>query len=314
MPTIYSEFTTNGNNLLADIRTAILTSTDWSRPNAGSLPNLLKCTTTRGADMIIKLDEAAITQQRMAVSAFRTHDGTTGVDKVVRYLKWKYNSSGTLATMPIRCIVSAGKEHLFISVEGPRPGEDGTDHAQYGSIRNYVFFSDVVPYFESPDDVNPCVAFGGGRTVESANADWINGSFTVVLSRTRTGTSIEPWPTARLTMLDASQVLGLSYPVQRQTANGTTFLSPYVVFEDRDGIRGRLSSFFFGGFNFADAQDAPILSAGSKVTYNGSPYRLLAVSKGGGASNERAFDAFGPASNQSGGTHYRSPIVAVPIV
>lgn len=309
MATIYSEFTSNGTNLLADIRTAILTSTDWSRPNAGSLPNLLKCTTTRGADMIIRLDEAAITQQRMVVSAFRTHDGTTGVDKVVRYLKYKSASTGTLATMPIRCVVSAGKEHLFISVEGPRPGEDGSDHAQYGSVRNYVFFSDVVPYFESPDDVNPCVAFGGGRTGDNQGADWVNGSMTLALSRTRTGT--EPWSTSRLAMLDVPQMVGF-YPIQRQTANGTTYLSPFVVFEDRDGIRGRLSSFFFGGWNFSDQYDSPLLSVGSKVTYNGSPYRLLGVSKGNGS--ERGYDAFGGINNSSGGLQYRSPVVAVPIV
>jgi hypothetical protein len=306
MGTTYSEFQTTGANLLADIRTAILASTDWSRPNAAGQPNLLKATTTRGADMIVDLNDAAPNASRLQFAAYRQHDGTTGVDKNVRVLRTR--SNGTFTTNAYRCIVSAGKEHLFISVEGPRAGEAGADHVSGGSLRGYIFLSDVAPYYTGADDTQPCVAFGGGASSDSIPG-WYSGSLNVNISRNRGNT--ESWTLARLAVLDMPQspLSSGTWAIQRIAKNGEVLLSPYVVFEDADGPRGRLAAFHFAGWNWTDVPDNTTLASGSTHTVNGVKYKVIPVSKG--TQNEMSYGAMGFVNNQN--NSMRSPLVAVPV-
>jgi hypothetical protein len=304
MALTYSEFATTGANLLVDLRTAILASTDWTQPNAGGSPNLLKATTTRGAQMVVDLNDTAPTVNRLGMGVYRTHDGTTGVDKVTRYLRYKAGG-GTLSTMTLRCVVSASKEHLFINIEGPRGGESSADHATYGSQRTYFFMSDVVPYFEAPDDIAPCVAIGG-RHVDG-NASYDNGSYHLWVSRSRANT--DAWLPCHVASLDNFRS-DINVGIQRIAKNGDTFLSPYVVFEDVDGIRGRLSSLFFAGWNWTDRSDITTLPIGSKVTNNGITYKLLGTNKS--EVSNRTYDVLGPVGNDNTTTMHRSPIVAVP--
>lgn len=303
----YAEFDTTQANLLADLRTHILTSTDWARPNAGSKPSLYKATTTRGADMIFDLEDAAITLNLMTIGVWRAHDGTTGTDKMQRWLYFRTNTTGAVATMPLHCIVSLSKEHVFISVEGPRPNETGPTSTQVGSLRNYFFMCDVVPYHAA--DTTPIVVAGGGMAATAA-AHISSNSHQINLSRNFVNTA--SWSVAKLLTLDfptcsSSETIQVT---RQASGDGKYYLFPYVVIGDESGLRGRLSSFFFAGYNFSDTPEIAVPPVGSKVTYGGQTYRLLAVSKGDGTSATWA--QFGAAANSSVSTYYKTPVVAVP--
>src|SRR3954471_9618280 len=120
MALAYSEFTTTQANLVADLKTAITSSSDW----ANITGNILKATTTRGAQMVVDLTDAAIALNLLTIAFYRTHDGVTGVDKITRFIYFKSGATGA-TTNPVYCVVSASKEHLYVSVEGPRSGQTG---------------------------------------------------------------------------------------------------------------------------------------------------------------------------------------------
>lgn len=306
MPLTYSEFTTTGANLLADLRAAILASSDWTQPNAGNA-NLLKATTTRGAQMVVDLNDSAPTTTRLTVGVYRAYEGTTGTDKITRLVRYKQSGTGTFNTNIYRCVVSASKEHLFFTIEGPRGGEVGADNVNLGSMRGNFFIADIVPYESAPQDVAPAVCVIG-RTTEG-QAEYTNGAHTVNVSRGRAGS--ESWLVARLATLDANTSIG-TFGLQRLTKSGSVILSPYVVFEDIDGLRGRLANLYFGGWNFVDYADVPVLTTGARYTYDGGTYRLIAASRSGN-NNEREYSALGPVANGPSGHGAKSPLVAVPI-
>lgn len=84
---------------------------------------------------------------------------------------------------------------------------------------------------------------------------------------------------------------------------------PYMVSSEVEGPRGRLSSFFFCGSTAAPTMPTEMPeSAGSKLTFDGIVYKLLAVNKGDGS--YVAWGPFGFAQNDSIVT--RSVVVAVP--
>lgn len=308
MPLHYAEFDTTQTNLLADLRTHILTSTDWTRPNATGKPSLYKATTTRGAEMIFDLEDSALDTYRMNMAVWRTHDGTAGTGQSLRWLYWR--PSAGASTNPLHCIVSVSKEHVFISVEGPRANESGAVNSTYGSERNYFWMSDVVPYFGS--DTVPVVA-AGGQMASTTYASVSNGSHELNVSRNAAG--LTTWPKAKLLTPSFPSVYGSETvnATRSAKADNQVYLFPYVVFEDADGMRGRLSSFFFAGLSHSDSDVTPP-AIGSKVQYQGSWYKLLAVSKGNGSSSSSSivnWGQFGAALNTSSNP-FRSPIVAVP--
>lgn len=310
MPTAYQEFTCLGSNLLSTLQAAILASSDWVRPDSGGKPTLFKATTTRGAQMVVDTADVAVTVQVATFGVYRTHDGITGVDKISRYLYMKRVSAGTLAANTYRGVVSAGKEHLFVMIEGPRVGESSPDSVGYGSIRNYFFMSDIVPYFDSTIDKAAAVAVGGAITATpSAGTLGVNHHVTVA-SRNMADTA--SWSPGKL--------LTLNFPIhylqdqpgwQVNGPDGNQYLSPYVFVSDSNGIRGRLSSFFFAGWNLVNTFETPGVVPGSIVTYGGKQYKLLAVSKSDGTTGN-VWGQFGAVLNNTGGDAQRSPIVAVP--
>jgi len=270
------------------------------------MSEILKCTTTRGADMILDLSEAAVINTGFQMAVWRAHDGTTGTDKVQRWLYPKA-SAFTATNHVVHCIVSASKEHLFISVEGPRPTEPGATSAVVGSQRNYFFFDDVVPYHAS--DTTPIV-YAGGMMAASGAASVANNSHQGNFSRNFSG--LGAWSVAKTLTLDFPSVASTeTVQINRESAaDGKYYFSPYVCYGDESGIRGRLASFFHVGFTYSDTPEIATPPVGKKVLYDGKWYKLLAVTKGDGSS--LTWSQFGSAGNNAVTTFFRSPVVAVP--
>lgn len=309
MGTAYTELDTTGANWQTDITNAILASTDWSRPNAGGKPGLFQATTTRGAQMNVDIIDAALTLNTAQFGVYRTHDGTTGVDKITRYVPYKRQSGGALATNPIHCVVSAGKEHLFISMEGPRQGEAGTDSNNYGSEKTFFFLNDLNPYFDNTIDKAPAVVCGGWWASD-ASGSIANNSHRVAISRNHANTA--SWVQGRLQTLEFPHLYDNSnaISVNRMGLDGSYYLAPWVVFGDSSGMRGRLNSIFYAGMTNTDTYDAPVPAVGSVVTYGSAKYKLLTAYKTDASFT--TWNCFGSVANQGGNVQMRSTVIAVP--
>lgn len=377
MATHYIEFDSNSQTLMADLRTQMLTSTDWARltsdtvllntngstaAGATSLPfaatgssglsvgsiimiddgsvreyrtitamtsttitvaamtyahasgtairwgnELYRATTTRGAQMVIDLNDQhfAVTDTGLKMAVYATHDGTTGLGKSQRFLHWRTTAGA--ATHPLHVILSLGKEHFFLSIEGPRAGETGAMNANYGSLRNYAFLSDLVPY--DAGDTVP-VVFAGGQSITTWDGAFANQSHIGHVSRNLQNTGY--WSAAKLATLDFAKggfAETLNLQRQRQVDN-KHLLAPYVVFVEDTGMRGRLASFFFAGYTVPDVHEVPPPPITTKVEYQGQWYKLLPVTKSDSA--RHCWSQFGASAQATAGTYARSVVVAVP--
>lgn len=236
MPTTFSTFDTTPAGAIAAIKAAILASSDWSNP-AG---DRVVCTTTRGAAMVVDLADAAATAIKLQFGVYRT---TALADKIIRYLLWA--ASGGTTGDPLHCVVSAGKEHLYVSVEGPRAGEPNPATSTGGSYRPILFLCDLLPYFAS--DTVPAVVCGG---TTNASTPVTNTSILIHVSRNAANSG--SWVSGVLESLGGvvrNTSLSNSYRLagQAQSPAGQV-IRPYVVFEDVAGMRGRLSAFHFLGW------------------------------------------------------------------
>jgi hypothetical protein len=304
MATTYSEFTTTPATLVADLRAAILASSDWSQPNAASAPNLVSATTTRGVQMAVDLSDVTPTTQVAVFGVYRSHNGTVGVDKVQKRLWYKRVASGALDTISLAVTLSAGKEHIYVNIEGPRPGQNFADSTSYGSFRAAFFVSDLIPYFPV-EDTSPVVVTGAGHL--GSGFDQTLDPYVYTYSATQGYRQSK-----LLTLREAS----LSYGgPNRNGRDGALYLSPYVVSEDSVGMRGRLNKFFYCGMNFYDAADAPIAPQGSRVVYDTVPLKIVAPYKSDAANVATVAGPFGYIANANGVNQYtRSPLVAIPTV
>jgi len=308
MATAYTEFDCLGTDLMTNLTSAILASGDWSRPNSGSLPTLFTATTTRGAQMALDLNTTAFTVSLINATFYRSHDGTTAVDGVTRFLRHKTGATGSLAANTYHGIVSAGKEHLFISVEGPRIGEANPDSATVGSNRMYFFMSDLVPYF--PADTTPTIV-SFGATANAAGATWLTHGMAWAH---RNGANTTSWQPGKVISLDwpngNSASLHLNSRLEASLDGDDQQHWPYLYVDNTEGLRGRLSSFFYLGYNYATTLDVPVPQEGQIVTIDGLQYKALAVHKGD--ANVNTYGAFGGAVTSTSVTYWVSPIIAVP--
>jgi hypothetical protein len=301
MATTYSNFDTTPANLVADLKAKILLSTDW----ANITGNIVKATTTRGAQMVVDLADSAATSVRAQLGVYRTHDGTTGVDKVVRYISWRNAGGATSDNLHVR--VSAGKEHLYIDIEGPRGGEANAVDSFNGSVRQVLFVGDIVPYFGG--DTIPAVAMYAATSAgnflgmawhvsrnQANNASWVVAS----------AASLQV-PTAD--SHNTGYAVNSLQPIA--AGDGKTYMWPYVIVEQTDGIRGRLQKAFFCGFNTQAAGESTVPTVYSKRSYGGETYILLNPSKSGGISDVDS-SGFGSSGMSSGSYTQQSAIVAIP--
>jgi hypothetical protein len=305
---VYSEFDSTPANVLADIRTVLLSCASVSRPNAATEPDCYKITTTDGADMVFDLNDAAVDAQKMTIAVYKSYDGTTFVDKHQKYLNWR--PSGGATTNPIHVIVSVSKEHVFIGVEGPRGPETGAVGSQ-GSYRSYFAMSALTEYHAGD---TPTAVVIGQNSLYNVLPSFVLSSHRSYITRNYDNTlSWEPGVVTPLSFAVAGMVGAVN--VQRASiGDGKFHLSPYVFFGDVGGDRGRLKAFHFAGFTQPDIiADAPVTPVGAKTTHDSQLYKFIAVNKGEGAVSQFSYwGPFGAALN-SGPTNFNSSvIVAVP--
>jgi hypothetical protein len=297
MATTFSTFDTTPTGAVAAIKAAILASSDWANPTG----QRVVCTTTRGADMVVDLADAAATSAALQVGVYRT---AALADKLVRYLQWRGSGSGA-TTDPLHCTVSAGKEHLFILIEGPRVGE--ANPILNGSYRALLFLCDLVPYFAS--DTAPMVVCGGNSSNTTPNS---TSAFFVHVSRNAANNS--SWVQATLETLSPPRGIlstnGVRANGQSLTAAGIYIARPWVVFEDVAGMRGRLAPFYYLGFNFTIISGDLPVPALLKLTIGAVNYITVATNQSPLASQTSASPFGWTYSNTDGA--YASPIVAVP--
>lgn len=296
---IYSEFDTTPTNAAGDIKAKILTQSDWASLTGTGLTTAVKATTTRGAQMVVDFNDAAGgSSVRLPLGIYRTHDGTTAVDKLVRYLNAR--SAGGATTDPWHVCVSASKEHLWVSLEGPRTGEPNGG----SNYRSVFYIGDLLPYFAG-DTVATVVMIGHPTTGSFA------GSQPAVVSRNAANTA--SWVLANLATLGFLAVTGSSSTLGTQTPNlnpqaaadGNAYLWPFVVVEVSAGLRGRLAYTFCGGGSASGAAGPdPIVAPGQKFTYAGATY-IATI----GPNGSNAYSAFGAGSAGGGNTY---PVVCVP--
>ena len=275
--------------------------------------NLVKATTTRGAEMILDLQAGRddMDTLRLTTRWWRTMPASYSsanpqAEAVDRFVYWR-SSGGSLAHN-LHVTLSVGKEHLFIAIEGPRWNEAGALNAQYGSGKNYLFMSDLVPYHAA--DTSPVVVAGASSYISGASAATTQSSHECEVSRNYANNT--SWSTGRCASLAFPSVRSTeAINFQRDcTIDGKTYLFPYVYLSNSEGIRGRLARFFNAGMThptaYADIGD-PV---GSKVTYDGVTYKLLAVNKSD--SSLFSWGPLGAASNSAAQAAFISPVIAVP--
>ena len=308
MAIIYREWRTFPASLLADLQTHMLASgSDWARPNSGARPHTYKTTTTRGAEMVIDFNDAAPGTRNIQCGMYRTYDGTTlGARRPGGYLFWKPTNNGTAAANPIYCTLSHSKDHLFLSIEGPRNGENAAESV-YGSPKEYLFMDSLAPYYDTSLDPQPAVV-----TYLKEYANWgVNN--TVDSIRTRTSRSVDgtiEWGSSAIrTLWDGNDA------VNRVGLDGKLVLSPYVVYDDKDGFRGRLNSFFYAGPNIpTDMYLNEPPQPNSYVDQGGVRYKILEANRGDFINSRSVAGAFG--NNGNDGTAppgaKLSPLIAVP--
>lgn len=275
-----------------------------------------KATTTRGATMMFDLADGPInlTHALQITSYAEDLGGLPHANPKLgtRWLTFKGLNSGAVTTNFVYWWVSVSKEHVFIMVEGPRATETGADSAQYGSVRTYMFMSDLVPYFGSGVDPTPTAVLhmSGDAAYKSTNGPY---SHKPQVTRNLAGT--KNWNYGVLTTLDFPGQVG-PYQANRYAPDGNLFLSPYVYFDDEDGMRGRLNNIFYAGPNSPGgdwAAPEETVSPNSFTTYGGVKYKILAANRNNTLNAGAIFGPLGWFTQNSGlpGSTW-SPLIAVP--
>lgn len=266
---------------------------------------VLKSTTDNGSELILDL-EGDIQTNYMSVMAYRQYTGTaTGgwTDAKQSWLYWKA-AAGTTA-MPLHVTLSVGKNHLFFAIEGPRAHEVSPTSTTYGSVKNYFALSELTKYHAA--DTTP-VAISIGVPTGIVTTTVAAGGHQVGISRD--STDVTSWSIGRLASLDFPTVYTTDVVNMNRACSidGNTYLLPYVLFSETEGIRGRLTNFFYCNTTApSPVTDLPD-PVGTRVTYNGIVYKLTAVNKGDGSAS--AWGPFGAITQSTLVT--RSIIVAIP--
>jgi hypothetical protein len=279
----YTEFTTTPTNLTADLKTNILLSSDWSNPTS----NIVKATTTRGADLVVDLAKSAATAIRLGLSTWRSWTGSpgSGTDESSGwFLTWR--NSGGATTDTLYCIVSASKEHLFISVEGPKAGDTNAISSTTGSATSTFYIGDLVPYH-------------GGDTVATAvvvpyNSATLAGNTSQFAYVARDQGNSRSWVPAIIASVTVPNIAGNATMMQHYAkGDGKQYVFPVLVFEQSDGLRGRLADCFWAGFengiNTITNQALPGLAPDMEFTYDSKTYKVVRAYKFPGASSSDVF-------------------------
>lgn len=270
--------------------------------------NILKTTTSGGAQMVVEVARSE-NIARLMYRTHYTHNGSVS-GGASSWRSVTYQSGTVLTSHVVHAILSLSNDHLFISLEGPRPNETGAFSAVYGSLRQYMMMSEVILYRD--DDTIPCV-FSWGNVAATAGA-YLSRSFlgdvsrnfsdTFSLVRARLATVMVP------IFNSGSATSTVTTFNSRSSIDGTMFMWPYMVVEDAEGLRGRLKMFHYIGHNRGAVGDDPLANPDELVTMGSVIYKTLAPGKGDGSGNGSG--AFGWFQGSAQDAIFGSPIVAVP--
>ena len=296
----YREFTTTPANLWNDLREAVLTSSEWSNPSG----TLLCASANNGAQMNFDLvGGASIASNRIAATFWRSRNPATGVlgNSLPRELHWSRATDATLTlNSPIHVRVAAGGGLFYLDIEGPREGEAG---ASAGSLRNYLFAAPIQPYF---DQDQPAVAVGAAMSTSDNRLTYPMGRVHVSVNRA----NILAWVSGKIFTLSVPGYdAGPANHSKWQpfaAGDGYTYLFPWVVVEDIDGIRGRLSDLYYGGVDKAQSDSVAGFTAGQVLGYRGGTYKLLRPMRNDGVQAQGGSFGYYAAS----GGRDQSPLVA----
>ena len=275
---------------------------------------VLKATTTRGAQMVVDLAGLIQNQQLTSLTPvfYRTHDGTVAgaIDPTApRYVFFRTNTTSATMTMPLHVVVSASKEHLVVIVEGPRAWEPGTSSTTYGSLRQYLFMADLIPYHAA--DAVPAVVVGAGISNSATNTVASN-SHVCFVSRNSANTG--SWQPGRLASLSVPNLAIADQPGLRRkcSIDGNTYFFPYVFFDDAEGIRGRLNNIFYAGSNSPTGINDEGVTLGDTATYSGQTLKTVATDKNDGGSSTDSWGPLGMCEN-SGANSFQSTVIGLPV-
>lgn len=275
---------------------------------------VLKATTTRGAQMVVDLAGSVQTQQLTSLCPifYRTHNGTVAgaVDPTsTRYVFFRTNATGASITMPLHVVVSASKEHLFVSIEGPRPYESGASSTTYGSLKQYFYLADLVPYHAA--DTVPAVVLGAGIGNSATNTVAAGGASCFV---SRNAANTASWNPGRVASLSVPNAGVAEQPALRRrcTIDGNTYFFPYVFFDEVEGIRGRLNNILYAGSNAPTGPYDEPVTIGDTATYGGQTLKTVAIDKNDGGSTSDSWGSLGLVEN-SGANSYQSTVIGLPI-
>lgn len=309
----YQNFDTTPANLVADLKAKILLSSDWSNPSA----NVVKATTPLGATMAIDLagSTAPTTQSLSAPYIYRLFSGAAGTDQLAGLaLWWKINNTGATTTVPLHVTVVAGNTLLWISIEGPRLGENFADNTN-GSTRQTLAISQLTPYFAA--DTTPQVVAIGSTSYNGYNS----GQPVVTSTYVRVGQNMalnSPWATGMLMALTFPEDWqGFQTVLPNKGNDGSFYFSPYVLFEHAAGLRGRLTDLYYAGINRSQNSSDLFVSGhsqGDVLTIGGNTYTVMAPYRGSLSNAWDSIGGFGAYrnnSNNAGNDYTRSPLVAV---
>jgi hypothetical protein len=290
----YEEYTTTPANWVADTKAAITTSTDWSNITA----NIVKATTTRGAEMVLDLNKAAPVNNYATIAFWHDHNGSSGNDEITRYHHWKYQSGGTTSNA-LHCVVSASKEHLIVMTEGPYSTESNTDNVESGSKRATICMADIVPY-HGGDTTAAVVAISAVSTSQSSATG--NPFCAVSADAPNSGR----WVPAQLATVqppfspDMTSSYGTSTLQVTAEGDGKAYLFPFVVVETENGLRGRLNNVYWAGWSKpTSAAEGQGFTENSTVTYGGNTFVVRRAAKALTVSSSATITPFGavPASS-----------------
>lgn len=270
---------------------------------------LLKTTTDDGAQIVLQIVD--FTNQYLMYRMFRTHTGasllaTAYTDPTPwRYIY--YNSAAQGTTTKVYGVLSLSSNHIFLSLEGPRANESGAFSTLHGSLRNYMFASSVLRYRNT--DATPCVAAWGVSAADS-NPQMVDQLWRGEVSR-NVGNTLS-WTMCRfptVTMPHFASNAATNFDSYSAVDN-KTYVWPYLVVEEGDGLRGRLANFFFIGINRTTYGIDPVDNPGQFITVGNVVYKTLAVAKGDGSN--AAGGGFGAYIGTGTDGVYGSAIVAIP--
>lgn len=271
--------------------------------------SLLKSTTTSGAEIVMDIAGADRASNYLEYIMFVSHTGSTytsgtGMSGRRRVI---YSTGAQATGNTLHVTLSLSKEHIFLSIEGPRAGETGATNVTYGSVRNYMFACDLIPYHD--EDNEPCIATWPLSTHDTS-PDISEGIHRGAVSVNSTDTSV--WIPCRFPTITLPHFAsGAATNVQNlSTIDGNMYMWPYLVVQDDEGLRGRLSSFFFVGANRVTVVFDSPSNVGEFFEQDGVIYKTLEVHKGD--STQPAGGGFGVFSAGSAAGAYYSPVVAVP--